>query len=101
GAAPPRNPSENEWALLRVMPPRRAPQSIRPDVRVRDDRAEALRLLLHARVQLGRARGDGVNATAGEALLHVGHVEDLDDLGVELVDDRLRRGLGRKQRGPV
>src|SRR5215475_1635405 len=77
------------------------PGSIRPDVRLLDDRAEALRLLLHARVQLRRARGDGGDAAAGEALLHVGHVEDLDHLGVELVDDRLRRGLGRKQRGPV
>src|SRR5215813_10581726 len=76
-------------------------ESIRPDVRLLDDRAEAFRLLLHARVQLRRARRDGVDPAAGEALLHVGHVEDLDHLGVELVDDRLRRPLGRKQRGPV
>src|SRR6516162_8421298 len=76
-------------------------ESIRPDVRLLDDRAEALRLLLHAGVQRRRARGNGVDAAAGEALLHVGHLEDLHHLGVELVDDRLRRRLGRKQRGPV
>src|SRR5215469_15129571 len=67
----------------------RRTESIRPDVRLLDDRAEALRLLLHARVQLRRARRDGIDAAAGEALLHVGHVEDLDHLGVELIDDRL------------
>src|SRR5262249_11518231 len=70
-------------------------------VRLLPDRGEALRLLLHARVQLRRTRGNGVDAATGEALLHVGHLEDLDHLGVELVDDRLRRRLGRKQRGPV
>src|SRR5262249_46256188 len=32
----------------------------------------------------GRARGDGVDAAAGEALLHVGHVEDLDDSALRL-----------------
>src|SRR5215813_9519703 len=79
----------------------RRTESIRPDVRLLHDRAEALRLLLHARVQLRRTRGNGVDAATGEALLHVGHLEDLDHLGVELVDDRLRRRLGRKQRGPV
>src|SRR5215471_9331959 len=79
----------------------RRTESIRPDVRLLDDRAEALGLLLHARVQLRSARGDRVDATAGEALLHVGHLENLHHLGVELVDDRLRRPPGRKQRGPV
>src|SRR5262249_37851943 len=59
----------------------RRTESVRPDVRLLDDRAEALRLLLHARIQLRRARGNGVDAAAGEALLHVGHLEDLDHLG--------------------
>src|SRR5262245_25469361 len=75
--------------------------SIRPDVRLLHDDLEALEFLHHALVQLRRARGDGFHAAPGEALPHVGHVEDLHHLGVELVDDRLRRALGREQRGPV
>src|SRR2546421_12238261 len=74
--------------------------SIRLDARLLHDRAELPCVLLDASGQLRRARWDRVHAAGGEALLHVGHVEYLHYLAVELVDDRLRRALGREQRGP-
>src|SRR5262245_65497059 len=57
---------------MSVMIARRT-DSLRPGVRLLDDHAEALRLLLHARVQLRRARGYGLHPAARDAAPPVGH----------------------------
>src|SRR4029077_5339414 len=75
--------------------------SIRPDIRLLDDGSEALRRLFHAGIQLRRARWEGIPAAAGEALLDVGHAENLHDFAVELVDHRLGSALRGEQRGPI
>src|SRR5437773_1209644 len=67
--------------------------SIRSDIRLLDDGAEALRRLFHAGVQLRRARGDGIDAPTREALLDVGHSEDLQHFPVQLVDHWRRSAL--------
>src|SRR5262245_53564280 len=75
--------------------------SIRLDLRFLEDNAELRRGLLHPGVELGRGARNGLDAAGGEALLDVGHVQDLHHFGVELVDDLLRRALGRDQQRPV
>ena len=75
--------------------------SVNVDVSLLDDHAIGRGLALDPGVEFGRTRRNGRDAAAGEPLLHVGHIEDFDQFGVELVEDRLRRRFGRQKRGPV
>jgi hypothetical protein len=71
------------------------------DIGLLDDPPVSLKFTLDASVELRRRRRNGVDAAGGEALFDVRGIEQLGDRGIELVDDRPRRGLGREQRGPV
>src|ERR1700704_4137926 len=71
------------------------------DIGLSHDLLEFGGVSLDAGVELGGGRGYRDRAAAGEALLDVGQSENPRHLVVELVEDRLRGTLGRKQRGPV
>src|SRR5271166_6050306 len=75
--------------------------SVDTHVGLLDDDAVDGSLALDPLGEFGRARWNGEDPTGRELLFHVGHIEDFDDLGIELGDDRLRRGFGREQRRPV
>jgi hypothetical protein len=53
-----------------------------------------------ARIELRGARGNRLDAEPGEARLDIREIQDAPYFHAELIDDRLRRTLGREQRGP-
>src|SRR5262245_16404444 len=76
-------------ALITYEHARRAPASLRLDAGGLHDALELVGLALDLRRERLRLHAASVGAAGRELLLHVGHLQDGGELGVELVADRL------------